>query len=117
MEDSSPYALCPNDPTKLRTIISYVDARNADAREASTQRKDDWGWAWWVKACDALDTPSIRLTDSLDETRESYMASFALMYTAAFMKPRSKADSNWLTAGPCVKKSDRKQLTTASMSD
>ena len=93
IEDTSPYAMCPNDPAKLRTIVAEVDGRNADAREVSTQQKDNWGWAWWVKACDALDTPYIRPTDSLDETREAYVASFALMFTAAFMKPRSKKDT------------------------
>ena len=93
IESKSPYALCPNDPAKLRTIISDVDARNAESREASTRRKDNWGWEWWVRACDAMDTPPIRPTDELDETRESYLASFALMYAAAFMKPRSKSDT------------------------
>ena len=77
---------------KLRSIVADVDVRNAASREASTQRKDDWGWSWWVRACEALDTPSLRPTDELDELRESYVASFALMYTAAFMRPRSKAD-------------------------
>ena len=72
--------------------MADVDVRNAASREASTQRKDDWGWSWWVRACEALDTPSLRPTDELDELRESYVASFALMYTAAFMRPRSKAD-------------------------
>ena len=92
-EDKSPYAILPNDPAKLSAIVAEVDGRIADSREVSTQRKDGWGWSWWVKACDSLDTPSIRPTDSLDETREAYVASFALMYAAAFMKPRSKSDS------------------------
>ena len=91
--DSSAYAICPNDPAKLRTIVSDVDARNAMAREDSTRRKDDWGWGWWVKACEAMDTPPLRPTDELDELRESYVASFALMYTAAYMQPRSKTDT------------------------
>ena len=93
LNDTSPYALCPSDPAKLRSIISNVDDRNADAREASTRGKDNWGWSWWTKACEALDTPPIRPTEELDELRESYVASFALMYTAMHMKPRSKSDS------------------------
>ena len=90
--DPSAYALCPRDPAKLRSIVSDVDVRNAMSREKSTLSKDDWGWGWWTKACEALDTPPLRPTDELDELRESYVASFALMYTAAYMKPRSKAD-------------------------
>ena len=91
--DASVYALCPNDPAMLRSIVSKVDVRNAAAREASTQQKDSWGWNWWVKACEVLDTPYLRPTEELDELRESYVASFALMYTAAHMRPRSKADT------------------------
>ena len=75
-------------------MIADVDERNAEAREASTRRLDSWGYDWWVRACDALDTPPLRPTDTFDEERESYTASFALMYFAAHMKPRRKADSS-----------------------
>ena len=90
--DPSAYAIYPNDPTGLRAMVADVDVRNAMSREDSTRRKDEWGWSWWVKACEAMDTPPLRPTDELDEVRETYVASFALMYTAAFMQPRSKAD-------------------------
>lgn len=97
--DDSTYAICPGNPERLAGVIADVDDRNAEAREASTRRLDSWGYEWWVKACDALDTPPLRPTDSLDEECESYTASFALMYIAAHMKPRRRTDSAAKPAG------------------
>ena len=88
--DDSIFAIHPGDRTSLGALIEEVGALNAEARARKTKAKDQWGYQWWCKACDAINTPAIRPTDHLFEEREAVIASHAVMFMAGHMRPGRK---------------------------
>ena len=88
--DDSRFAIHPGDRESLGTLIEEVGSLNAEARARKTKAKDQWGYQWWCKACDAINTPAIRPTDHLFEEREAVIASHAVMFMAGHMRPGRK---------------------------
>ena len=74
-KDASIYAIHPGDAASLGSLVQEVAELNAEARAKKTRAKDQWGYQWWCKACDAINTPAIRPTDHLFEEREAVVAS------------------------------------------
>ena len=89
-KDTSVYAIHPGDAESLGSLVQEVAGLNAEARAKKTRAKDQWGYQWWCKACDAINTPAIRPTDHLFEEREAVVASHAVMFMAAHMRPGRK---------------------------
>jgi hypothetical protein len=88
--DDTLYSVKPGDRPGLSSLVQEVARLNADARAKKTQAKDSWGYQWWCKACDAINTPAIRPTDHLFEEREAVVASHAVMFMARNMRPGRK---------------------------
>ena len=88
--DASRYALCPGDPARARALVHRVRDTQADARAASTQRGDNWGYTWYIDGCNDLGCDPVRPSDVLDARRESILGGHVVMNAAAKMQPRDR---------------------------
>ena len=90
--DSSPWRLCPGDPTLLRTAVMQVAAARAQAIPANTDRGNDNGLRWFTRTCDLLGTPVERpRAADADPEVEAFLAAYCVYYTAMEMKPAERS--------------------------
>lgn len=91
IDDSSPFAVCPENPQRIRDLVQQVDLMQRAARSTSSHRLDNWGYKWFVRACDSLPCPVLRPRNALFAQRECFIGSWAVMYAAANMRPRDRS--------------------------
>ena len=96
--DTSPFALCPNDPVMLRGLIRDVGAAVSRSSKTSTQRKGAGAWRKWVAFCRMLGTPELRTCadahsgqDSAGARRELFLQAACFLNAFRTMVPRNRA--------------------------
>ena len=90
--DDSPWRLCPGDPSLLRHAVLLVAQARAKRIPLNTDRANDNGIRWFARACDMLGTPVERpSTADADPDVESFLAAYALYFTAMEMQPAERS--------------------------
>ena len=96
--DTSRFALCPNDPGRLRGLIRDVGAAVERSAKPNTRRKDRSAWRKWVAFCRILNTPEMRTCvdahsglDAFGARRERSMQAAFFLYAFRTMIPRNRA--------------------------
>jgi len=91
-KDTSKWRLCPTNPALLRNAVMLVAQAKAKRIPLNTDRSNDNGIAWFGRACDALGTPVERPAPAdADEAVESFLAAYAVYFTAMEMKPAERS--------------------------
>ena len=90
--DESPYALFPDDAGMLRAAVSETHKAIARGKAHGTEKRDDWGYGWVAKFCEATGNAVMRPRDPppSEQPREAYFAAFAIMWIALFMLPSAR---------------------------
>lgn len=90
--DSSPWRLCPNDPSLLHAAVMQVAAVRARAIPSNTDRSNDNGLRWFTRTCDLLGTLVERPHPAeADPEVEAFLAAYCVYYTAMEMKPAERS--------------------------
>ena len=90
--DASPWRLCPDDPSLLRTAVMQVAAARAKAIPINTDRANDNGLRWFTRTCDLLGTPVERpRAADADPEVEAFLAAYSVYYAAMEMKPAERS--------------------------
>ena len=90
--DDTEYAICPDDPGRIKTLcVDAAAARNA-AIPAGTRGSDAWGFNWVVRFCLEHNTPWMRPRVVATEwhEREAYLVALALLWISIHMPPSAK---------------------------
>ena len=97
--DSSEFALCPGEPTRLRELLDMVRGKMASAFALGTNKQDSYHMRAWAAVCASLGTPIWRTdvaansgADPVGYRREILLLAVALVLLYARMRPRSKRD-------------------------
>ena len=87
-DDDTKYAICPDDPDRLRSMCIDASAARSNAIPKGTRNADEWGFGWAVKFGSEHDTPWMRprVVEPKWVDREAHLVAFMLMWFAINMR-------------------------------
>ena len=99
VEDDTPYALCPNDPDRLRSLCVNAAAARQDAIPTGTKKADEWGFAWAMRFGKAHNTPWLRprVVPEQYVEREASVLALMLMWWSVNMAASAKRAARGFT--------------------
>ena len=96
--DASPLALCPGNPERLESVMTWLTKYLTSSYADSTNRTDDGRFKQWKTACAWLGTPAWRTDiaanigiDRIGHFREQLLPALVTILCAMWQKPRSHA--------------------------
>jgi len=90
INDPSAYALCPDDPDRLRSLIEEMGRAQKEGIPINTLKNDAWGFKWVKRACEDLGFPWMQPFEArshLEVTRAKTMMAIVMMWIASHMSP------------------------------
>ena len=93
--NTSIYAICPDDPGRLRSMVSTIGKLRFVAIPKGTKAADEWGFSWVRRFCIHMG-PTVRwmrpfVTDpALDPVNEAWFTCLAMLFIAQHMKPSAR---------------------------
>ena len=86
--DDTKYAICPDDPDRLRSMCIDASVARSNAIPKGTRNADEWGFGWAVRFGKEHDTPWMRprVVEPQWVDREAHVLAFMLMWFAINMR-------------------------------
>jgi 8-oxo-dGTP pyrophosphatase MutT (NUDIX family) len=104
VNDSSAYALSPNNPGALRSMVVEAAEIRDDGIPHGTRKQDETGFNAVKKFCESIDTPHMRPrlgAPDFDEAREMLFYALAIVAVALAIKPgKHSAEKGMKTGKP-----------------
>ena len=90
--DDTAYAICPNDPSRIKKLCVEAAAARHAAIPKGTSGSDSWGFTWVMRFCTEHDTPWMRPRHVEPEwhEREAYLVALALLWLSMHMPPSAR---------------------------
>ena len=101
VKDRSPYALSPNNPAALRSIVQEAAEIRDDGIPHGTRKADETGFNAVRRFAESIDTPHMRprLGATVDVARELLFYALAIVGIAMAIKPGKHSAAKGMTTG------------------
>jgi hypothetical protein len=90
--DNTAYAICPDDPSRIKRLCVDAAAARHAAIPKGTRGSDAWGFAWVMRFCEEHNTPWMRprQVEPAWHDREAYLVALALLWISMHMPPSTR---------------------------